>query len=153
MEEDSDQCQSDCDCRRCALIPSAHLAALAYREHTQQRRCYDRTYGYAAGRYGDCESTVKESLLYTAQLSSRCAPSAGRTDGGIASSQCHPRIYLDCGRQGDSHDGVSVRHHPSLRDSYIHGAAVQPGCGTFECPVCTQHIALYNYNAHHDRSV
>ena len=72
---------------------------------------------------------------------------------GMASSQCHPRIYLDCGRQGDSHDGVSVRHHPSLRDSYIHGAAVQPGCSAFECPVCTQYIALHRYNAHHDRSV
>ena len=96
---------------------------------------------------------AKESLLYTAQLSSRCTSSVGRTDGGIASSQCHPRIYLDCGRQGDSHDGVSVRHHPSLRDSYIHGAAVQPGCSAFECPVCTQYIALHRYNAHHDRSV
>ena len=113
----------------------------------------DRAYGYAAGRYGDCGSAAEESLLYTAQLSSRCTSSAGRTDGGIASSQCHPRIYLDCGRQGDSHDGVSVRHHPSLRDSYIHGAAVQPGCSAFECPVCTQHIALHRYNAHHDRSV
>ena len=153
MEEDSHQCQPDCDCRRCALIPSAHLAALAYREHTQQRRCYDRTYGYAAGRYGDCGSTVKESLLYTAQLSSRCTSSAGRTDGGIASSQCHPRIYLDCGRQGDSHDGVPVRHHACLCDCYLDGAAIQPGCGAFECPVCTQHIALHHHDAYHDRYV
>ena len=63
MEEDSDQCQSDCDCRRCALVPSAYLAALAYCEYAQQRRCYDRAYGDAAGRYGDCGSTVKESVL------------------------------------------------------------------------------------------
>ena len=61
--------------------------------------------------------------------------------------------YLDCGRKGDSHDGVSVRHHAGLRDSYIHGAAVQPGCCALECPVCTQYIALHRYNAHHDRSV
>ena len=153
MKEDSHQCQPDCDCRRCALVHSAHLAALPYCKHAQQRRCYDRTYGYAAGRHGDCRSAVKESLLHTAQLSSHCAPSAGRTDGGTASSQCHPRIYLDCGRQGDSHDGVPVRHHAGLCDCYLDGAAVQPGCGAFECPVCTQHIALYNYNAHHDRSV
>ena len=59
MEEDSDQCQSDCDCRRCALVPSAYLAVLAYCEYAQQRRCYDRAYGDAAGRYGDCGSTVK----------------------------------------------------------------------------------------------
>ena len=153
MEEDSDQCQSDCDCRRCALVPSAYLAALAYCEYAQQRRCYDRAYGDAAGRYGDCRSAVKESLLYTAQLSSRCTSSAGRTDGGIASSQCHPRIYLDCGRQGDSHDGVPVRHHACLCDCYLDGAAIQPGCGAFECPVCTQHIALHHHDAYHDRSV
>ena len=82
-----------------------------------------------------------QSLLYTARLSSRCTSSAGRTDGGIASSQCRPRIYLDCGRQGDSHDGVSVRHHPSLRDSYIHGAAVLSGCSAHSGALCTQYIA------------
>ena len=58
MEEDSDQCQPDCDCRRCSLLPSAYLAAYTYREYAQQRRCYDRTYGYAAGRYGDCGSAT-----------------------------------------------------------------------------------------------
>ena len=36
MEEDSRQCQSDCDCRRCALVPSTYLAALAYCEYAQQ---------------------------------------------------------------------------------------------------------------------
>ena len=60
MQEASDQCQSACDCRRCTLVPSAHLAAYTYREYTQQRRCYDRAYGYAAGRYGDCGSAAKE---------------------------------------------------------------------------------------------
>ena len=90
--EDSHQCQPDCDCRRCALIPSAHLAALAYREHTQQRRCYDRTYGYAAGRYGDCGSTVKESLLYTAQLSSRCTSSDCSSYHCSAATSRVPRI-------------------------------------------------------------
>ena len=27
------------------------------------------------------------------------------------------------------------------------------GCGAFECPVCTQHIALHHHDAYHDRSV
>lgn len=92
-------------------------------------------------------------ILHTAQLSSHCAPSAGRTDGGTAPPQCHPRIHFDCGWQGDSHDGVPVRYHAGLCDCHLDGAAVQQGCGAFECPVCTQHVALYNYNAHHDRSV
>lgn len=43
--------------------------------------------------------------------------------------------------------------HVGLCDCHLDGAAVQQGCGAFECPVCTQHVALYNYNAHHDRSV
>lgn len=92
MEEDSHQCQPDCDCRRCALVPSAYLAALACRKHTQQRRCYDRTYGYAAGRYGDCRSAVKESLLYTAQLSSRCTSSDCSSYHCSATTSRVPRI-------------------------------------------------------------
>ena len=92
MEEDSDQCQSDCDCRRCALVPSAYLVAYTYREYAQQRRCYDRTYGYAAGRYGDCGSTVKESLLHTAQLSSRCTSSDCSSYHCSAATSRVPRI-------------------------------------------------------------
>ena len=42
-----------------ALLYLLHISLpLAYCEYAQQRRCYDRTYGYAAGRYGDCRSTV-----------------------------------------------------------------------------------------------
>ena len=92
MEEASDQYQSACDCRRCALVPSAYLAAYAYREYAQQRRCYDRTYGYAAGRYGDCRSAVKESLLYTAQLSSRCTSSDCSSYHCSATTSRVPRI-------------------------------------------------------------
>lgn len=52
----------------------------------------DRTHGYAAGRYGDCRSAVKESLLHTAQLSSRCTSSDCSSFHCSAATSRVPRI-------------------------------------------------------------
>lgn len=60
MEKDSDQCQPDCDCGRSALVSVAYFFASANREHTQQRRKYDWTYGNAAGRHGNRRGSAEK---------------------------------------------------------------------------------------------
>lgn len=75
-----------------ALLYLLHISLPSPIVSTQQRRCYDRAYGYAAGRYGDCGSTVKESLLHTAQLSSRCTSSDCSSYHCSAATSRVPRI-------------------------------------------------------------
>lgn len=125
MEKDPDQCQPDCDCGRSALVSVAHFFASANREHTQQRRKYDWTYGNAAGRHGNRRGPAEKGILHTAELPPCCASSAGGscncsfiTPGGTCSR-------LDFRWQGNFDDSLSLCHHTLLCNCHFHGSAVQ----------------------------
>lgn len=124
-KKDPDQCQPDCDCGRSALVSVAHFFASANREHTQQRRKYDWTYGNAAGRHGNRRGPAEKGVLHTAELPPCCASSA---DGSCHCSFITPGgtcSRLDFRWQGNFDDSLSLCHHTLLCNCHFHGSAVQ----------------------------
>ena len=75
MEEDSHQCQPDCDCCWCASLLATYCPAYAHCEYAQQRGKHDWTYGNVAGWHGYCRSPSQKSLLHSTKLFARCTSS------------------------------------------------------------------------------